>query len=219
MMRCLFQLNSAALALALMLAACSSQSGQNADGQDNPGGADLASQTEVLAASSGVQADEAGAEPASGEGGGTTDGTAAAEGGSDERSLFQAAGFTYVQQRKQWESGICGDPPMGIYEPGAIEHLGDINGDGRPEAFVRESGICYGNIGQHFWLLSRQPNGQWKPMLDAIAIPEFLATRGTDNFPDIQMGGPGFCFPVVRWNGREYKIDRHEYEGKPCDPV
>lgn len=107
---------------------------------------------------------------------------------------------------------------MGSYEPGGIERLGDINGDGRPEAFVREGGICYGNMGQHFWLLSQQGNGQWKVMLDAIAIPQMLATRGANNFPDIQIGGPGFCFPVARWNGSEYKLDRHEYEGKPCSP-
>ena len=38
-----------------------------------------------------------------------------------------------------------------------------------------------------------------------------------DGWPDIQVGGPGFCFPVLRWNGKEYILNRHEYEGKPCE--
>ena len=37
-------------------------------------------------------------------------------------------------------------------------------------------------------------------------------------WPDIQMGGPGFCFPVWRWNGSAYALNRFEYEGKRCKP-
>jgi hypothetical protein len=37
-------------------------------------------------------------------------------------------------------------------------------------------------------------------------------------WPDISVGGTGFCFPVERWNGREYKHQRWDYEGKPCKP-
>jgi hypothetical protein len=35
-------------------------------------------------------------------------------------------------------------------------------------------------------------------------------------WPDISVGGPGFCFPVMRWNGRAYVRRRMEYDGKPC---
>jgi hypothetical protein len=47
-------------------------------------------------------------------------------------------------------------------------------------------------------------------------VPRFLATRGKDGWPDLEVGGPGFCFPVQRWNGRAYAQHRMEYEGKPC---
>lgn len=33
-----------------------------------------------------------------------------------------------------------------------------------------------------------------------------------DGWPDISVGGPGFCFPVGRWNGKKYKLHRFEYE-------
>lgn len=135
-----------------------------------------------------------------------------------DRAIFEAAGLRFVPARGQWESGDCGDPPMGAYDPGAISKVEDMNSDGRSEALVTEGGACYGNTGMRFWLLSQRPGGQWKVMTDSIAIPEFLATRGADGFPDIQGGGPGFCFPVARWNGREYALNRHEYEGKPCSP-
>jgi len=229
-MRLIFAQKSGCLALALIVTACGGRSDQTAAGGEiADGGIEASAVTNELASGMAASPEEAQSGPgtddpvATNSSGAASPAASAATGegvgaDSDERSLFQAAGFTFVQKRGQWESGACGDPPMGSYEPGGIERLGDINGDGRPEAFVREGGICYGNMGQHFWLLSQQASGKWKVMLDAIAIPELLATRGTDNFPDIQIGGPGFCFPVVRWNGREYKLDRHQYEGKPCSP-
>ncbi|MFP5403517.1 MAG: hypothetical protein ACLGG2_02365 [Gammaproteobacteria bacterium] len=36
--------------------------------------------------------------------------------------------------------------------------------------------------------------------------------------PDISIGGPGFCFPVVRWNGKACALHRCEYAGKRCKP-
>ena len=35
-------------------------------------------------------------------------------------------------------------------------------------------------------------------------IPTFQATRGVGGWPDIENGGPGFCFPIQRWNGTDY---------------
>jgi len=45
-----------------------------------------------------------------------------------------------------------------------------------------------------------------------------LKTRGAGGWPDILVGGPGFCFPVERWNGKAYELHRFEYEGKRCKP-
>ena len=36
--------------------------------------------------------------------------------------------------------------------------------------------------------------------------------------PELEVGGPGFCFPVLRWNGRAFAPSRHAYDGKPCTP-
>ena len=131
---------------------------------------------------------------------------------ADEAAAFKAAGFT--KRGAAWRSG-CDDPAS----TGSIDKVADLNGDGLPEAVLTEGGtFCYGNTGQAFWLVSKLANGSWKLMTNATGIPEFLKTKGIDGWPDVSIGGPGFCFPVARWNGREYKFQRWEYDGKACKP-
>ena len=84
---------------------------------------------------------------------------------------------------------------------------------------ISEGGtFCYGNTGQAFWLVAKQADGRWTLITQSTGIAEFLKTKGAQGWPDISVGGPGFCFPVQRWNGREYKLQRWEYEGKACKP-
>ncbi len=136
---------------------------------------------------------------------------------AEQAAIFKAAGFT--KRGSAWKSGNCDGAESESYSPGNIETYRDLNGDGRPEAVVTEGGaICYGMTGTHFWLLSKQANGSWKLMTEDTAMPDFLATKGVGGWPDIQLGGPGFCFPVVRWNGKAYVNHRNEYEGKRCRP-
>ena len=136
---------------------------------------------------------------------------------AEQAAIFKAAGF--AQRRGAWKSGNCDGAESESYSPGTIETYRDLNGDGRPEAVVTEGGaICYGMTGTHFWLVSKQANGSWKLMAEDTAMPDFLATKGVGGWPDIQLGGPGFCFPVVRWNGKAYINHRNEYEGKSCRP-
>jgi len=131
----------------------------------------------------------------------------------DQMAVFKAAGA--VQRKGMWL--MCVDDP----NPGGamIETVRDLNGDGRPEAVVTEGGTyCYGMSGTAFKLLSKQANGSWRVMAGESGMPGFLKTRGVGNWPDISVGGPGFCFPVQRWNGKVYELQRFEYEGKRCKP-
>lgn len=131
--------------------------------------------------------------------------------------IFLAAGFKW--QNRRWESGCDeGDPETGnSYGPGHIDERRDLNGDGHVDAVISEGGIyCYGNTGQAYWIVAGQPGGGWRLMTHEVGIPDFRPTRGTGGWPDILIGGPGFCFPKTRWNGKEYQVIGHEYEGKPC---
>lgn len=131
---------------------------------------------------------------------------------ADEAAAFKAAGYT--PKGKQWRA--CDDPTL-AYTPGAVEEVRDVNGDGLPEAVITEGGtFCHGNTGVGYSLVSKQADGSWKLITNGTGILSFLTTKGVDGWPDIEIGGPGFCFPVERWNGREYVLQRHQYEGKPC---
>ncbi len=129
-----------------------------------------------------------------------------------DEAAFKAAGFTL--KGKQWQA--CDDPTVS-YTPGAIQEIRDLNGDGLPEVIIAEgSGYCYGNTGISYSLVSKQAKGGWKLVANGTGMLTILDTKGAGNWPDLEIGGPGFCFPVERWNGRQYTLHRHEYEGKPC---
>ncbi|KQV61814.1 MULTISPECIES: hypothetical protein [unclassified Duganella] len=131
---------------------------------------------------------------------------------ADEAAAFKAAGFK--QHGKAWKS--CADSGAS-YVPGAIEQVKDLNGDGQPEAIITESGTaCYGDTGVGYALVSRQSDGKWKLITHGAGILTVLHTRGKDGWPDIEIGGPGFCFPIERWNGSAYRQHQLQYDGKPC---
>ena len=87
------------------------------------------------------------------------------------------------------------------------------------KAVVTEGGsFCYGSTETGFFLLTKQTTGRWTKIFQSQGIAEFLPTRGVGRMPDISIGGPGFCFPVIRWNGKTYAQNRWQYDGKPCRP-
>lgn len=134
---------------------------------------------------------------------------------ADEAAAFKAAGFKLVGG--QWQA--CGDPGTDSYHAGAIDTVQDANGDGRAEVVITEgSTFCYGAVETGFVLLSKRTGGDWKNIMSSPGVLTFLPTKGVGNWRDIEIGGPGFCFPVYRWNGREYALLRHQYDGKPCRP-
>jgi len=132
---------------------------------------------------------------------------------ADRAAVFKAAGA--VQRGGKWV--ICTDEPN--QQGATIDEARDLNGDGLPEAIVNEGGLfCHGNTGNGFALVSKQANGGWKNLLAFSGFANPLKTKGVGGWPDIEIGGPGFCFPIWRWNGRAYELHRTEYEGKPCRP-
>lgn len=147
----------------------------------------------------------------------TTDAEAQELSAADTEAAFAAAGFTL--QGNDWRS-VCGrDDPSSSYGPGMIDTVGDFNGDGRLDAVITEGGTyCYGMTGMGFSIVSQQADGSWALMATDVGMPLFLQTTGTDGWPDIAVGGPGFCFPVIRWDGTAYGHDRYEYEGAVCSP-
>lgn len=118
---------------------------------------------------------------------------------ADRAAAFRAAGFTPTRGKY-----LACDPRQEL----EIE-IRDLNGDGRPDAVITDFGLeCFGNTGQGFVLVTKEASGAWRKLYQTGGIPDFLTTRGVGGWPDIVNGGPGFCFPVTRWNGRDYAIVR-----------
>ncbi|MGR3885520.1 hypothetical protein [Pseudomonas sp. 1152_12] len=127
---------------------------------------------------------------------------------SEQIKALHAAGFNQ-------EASECEIEETGNYTPVTIERVEDFNGDSRPDALITEgSSSCYGQAGTGFYLVSQQPDGDWKLMLKESGLAEFLASQGTDGWPDVEVSGPGFCFPVMRYDGQRYRA--HHRVGERC---
>lgn len=125
---------------------------------------------------------------------------------SEQVKIFTAAGFK--QLKTGWVNG-CGFGEITIYK--------DLNGDGLKDAVVADSSIeCYGNTGVGYTVIAQQKQGSWKKIFDNSGIPTFLSSKGKDGWLDIENGGPGFCFAVYRWDGKQYAVDHYQYDGKTC---
>jgi hypothetical protein len=80
----------------------------------------------------------------------------------------------------------------------------DLNGDGQPEVFTNLYGTCVGgSAGVHMDLYIKNKSGQWKAQFGFPGQHNVLNTK-SKGFPDIEIGGPGTCFPIWRWNGEQY---------------
>lgn len=101
-----------------------------------------------------------------------------------------------------------------VFEPVCNEFLDyeaeviDLNKDGQPEVFTTVFGTCLGGMaGAHLDLLIKDADGRWQPQFGFPGLYTVLET-GDAGFPDIEIGGPGFCFPVWRWDGLAYDIHK-----------
>lgn len=134
---------------------------------------------------------------------------------ADKAAAFRAAGFKQVGG--QWRS--CDAPRGSVYEAGKIEQIRDLNGDGRPEVIITEgSTFCYGGDEVGFSIVTKKANSSWKRVTGSPGYLTVLKTKGAGGWPDLEVGGQGFCFPVQRWNGSQYRTVRFQYEGKACKP-
>jgi len=87
------------------------------------------------------------------------------------------------------------------YEAEAI----DLNGDGQLEVMTQEFGSCFGRAGSQMNLYIKDKGGKWQPQFGFPGSPKILEAKN-HGFPDIEVLGPGTCFPVWRYDGKQYDI-------------
>ena len=83
----------------------------------------------------------------------------------------------------------------------------DLNGDGQSEVFTQLQSGCYGMAGVQLDLLIKGKDGKWSSQFGFPGMYTILETKNL-GYPDIEIGGPGTCFPVWRWNGKSYALHK-----------
>ena len=133
-------------------------------------------------------------------------------GNTDKNGIFKMLGFKLSKDGKQFAIPDSEEFPFD-----ATVYPVDLNKDGIEEIFV-SFGNTYtsGNTGSSINAFIAGKNGGYQSNLGFPGtIPNVLPTANL-GYPDLLIGGPGFEFPVQRWNGKAYDYYRtvkdREYE-------
>ena len=132
---------------------------------------------------------------------------------SQQREIFVALDLKVAPDGKSLVDNSCEQPA------GAEVEFRDMNGDGKDEVLVIYGNSCTaGMAGSSVVLFIADAAGKYQANLGfpgASADPKPEKSKG---YPDLLIGGPGFCFPVWRWNGKAYDFHRQEaQEPGGCD--
>ena len=133
----------------------------------------------------------------------------------EQREIFTALGLKVAPDGKSFEDTVCGQPA------GAEIEFRDMNGDGKDEVLVIYGNTCLsGMAGASVVLFIKDAAGKYRSNLGfpgASADPKAEKSKG---YPDLLIGGPGFCFPVWRWNGKAFDFYRSEAQAPSgCEGV
>ena len=81
----------------------------------------------------------------------------------------------------------------------------DLNKDGIEEIFI-VFGNTYtsGNTGSNVVLYIKNNSGNFTAHLGFPGTAPDILTTVNKGYPDLMIGGPGFEFPILRWNGKTY---------------
>lgn len=127
---------------------------------------------------------------------------AAADTATDDAIVSEATGGKFTATRGSYFEETCNESLD--YEAEVI----DLNGDGQPEVFTTVQGICLGGMaGAHLELFIKDSSGTWQPQFGFPGVYTVLKKKHK-GYPDIEIGGPGDCFPVWRWDGQHYALHK-----------
>jgi len=121
----------------------------------------------------------------------------------EQVKIFDAADLKLSDDGKSFVDGSCGQPAEA-----AVTFL-DLNGDGVEEVLVQAGNSCTSGMTGTSATLFIKIDGRYQTQLGFPGIVEPLKTKHK-GYADLQIGGPGFCFPVWVWDGKAYVHDRNE---------
>ncbi|MEP6594430.1 MAG: hypothetical protein ABJA71_00725 [Ginsengibacter sp.] len=124
---------------------------------------------------------------------------------SDEtkNTIFDNLGFKLSKDAKQFIS----DDASAEYPFDALVYTTDLNKDSKEEVFILFGNtFTSGMTGSSIIVFIVDKNGTYKMNMGFPGtLPDVLSTANL-GYPDLLIGGPGFEFPVWRWNGKVYNF-------------
>jgi hypothetical protein len=131
----------------------------------------------------------------------------------DQRAIFDQLQFSVSADGSALEVMDCG--PIYVNEVQDV----DLNEDGVVEVFVTAGNSCTsGMAGFTITLFVKDAEGRYAPHLGFPGMLSRVLETSNEGFPDLAIGGPGFCEAVWRWDGSTYQFHRNEAtEPGGCD--
>ncbi len=127
--------------------------------------------------------------------------------------MFKATGLLLSKDGKGFVDEVCSEPA------GAEVEIRDMNADKVSEVLIIYGNGCLsGMTGSNVLLFIKDAAGKYRANFGFPGATADPLPKKNLGYPDLQIGGPGFCFPVWRWNGKEYAPDHNEpQEPGGCD--
>jgi hypothetical protein len=121
---------------------------------------------------------------------------------ADRNQVYKNLGFRLSKDKKQF---VSAEDEGSEYPFSAQVYPADLNKDGKEEVFV-VFGNTYtsGMTGSSVVLFIKNTTGSYATNLGFPGTPPDLMPTNNKGYPDLLIGGPGFEFPIWRWNGKEY---------------
>jgi hypothetical protein len=134
----------------------------------------------------------------------------------DQRAIFDLLGYGVSADGTDLEDRVMG---CGAIYARADEE--DLNGDGVPEVFVLGGNSCTSGMdGSSLMLFIKNAEGAWVTNLGFPAGGWTRLEATNLEYPDLAIGGAGFCEAVYRWDGSMYQHHgNRETEPGGCDGI
>ena len=130
----------------------------------------------------------------------------------DRRAIYGQLGLKVGTDGKSLVFADSECPPL-LPGSGDIQvGMEELNGDKRPEVFVSLGSTCmFGFAGTGVSLFIKDGTGHWQSHNLGAGMYGVQKTRHK-GYADLMIGGPGFCQPVLRWDGKSYVFHHNEPE-------
>lgn len=115
---------------------------------------------------------------------------------AQKNTLYRKLGLQVAANKKGFR--------MDGFDVGARAYPVDLNKDGVEEVFVVMDGLLFGNTGEGVALFMRNSAGVYEQQEEVAGGIAVILDKHSNGYPELVIAGPGFEFPLYRWNGKSY---------------